>query len=155
MINIKIPGWGSFQARHLVLDLNGTFSLDGKIIQGVRRRIDHLAERMEIHVLTADTFGQAVEICRELPVTLHIIPEKGQVEAKRNYMRSLSINCIAVGNGRNDTGMLADATLGITVIGPEGASSEAIRAADVVVTNINDALDLVIYPERLKATLRS
>ena len=32
---------------------------------------------------------------------------------------------------------------------------EAIEAADVVVTNINDALDLVIYPQRLKATLRS
>jgi soluble P-type ATPase len=155
MINIEIPGWGKFPVGHLVLDLNGTFSLDGRIIQGVKRRMNHIAEKLDIHILTADTFGQAVEICSELPVTLHIIQEENQVEAKRKYLSELPLNCIAVGNGRNDAGMLADATIGIVVIGPEGASSEAVRAADAVVTNINDALDLVIYPERLKATLRS
>jgi soluble P-type ATPase len=40
-------------------------------------------------------------------------------------------------------------------MGPEGTSTEALRAADVVVMSINDALDLLLHPERLKATLRS
>ena len=62
---------------------------------------------------------------------------------------------MAIGNGRNDMGMLVDASLGIVVLGPEGTSSEALRAADVVALNVLDALDLLVYPDRLKATLRS
>jgi P-type E1-E2 ATPase len=155
MISIEIPGWGGFPFRHLILDLNGTLTLDGGLIPGVRERIEHLAGKLDIHILTADTLGQAVEVCHDLPVTLHIIPEKDQVEAKRKYLRGLPLRCIAVGNGRNDFGMLSDANLGIAVIGSEGASPEMIHAADIVVLNINDALDLLIHPDRLKATLRS
>jgi soluble P-type ATPase len=62
---------------------------------------------------------------------------------------------VAIGNGRNDVNMLAEAALGIAVMGPEGTSSEAVRAADVVVMSINEALDVLLHPERLKATLRS
>ena len=51
--------------------------------------------------------------------------------------------------------MLVDASLGIVVLGPEGTSSEAMRAADVVALSVLDALDLLVYPDRLKATLRS
>jgi soluble P-type ATPase len=61
---------------------------------------------------------------------------------------------IAIGNGRNDVAMLERAGLAIAVIGPEGAAGELLRAADVVVRDIHDALDLILYPLRLKATLR-
>ncbi len=64
------------------------------------------------------------------------------------------LRAVTIGNGRNDAGMLADATLGIAIIGPEGASPEAVSAGDVVVMDINDGLDLLIHPNRLKATLR-
>ena len=40
------------------------------------------------------------------------------------------------------------------MIGPEGASAELVMAADVVVHDIRDALDMIIHPLRLKATLR-
>ena len=155
MLSIEIPGWGSFPIRHLVLDLNGTLTLDGGFVAGVRERIVHLAEKLDIHVLTADTLGKAVELCHDLPVTLHTIPARDQVEAKRKYLRGLPLRAVAIGNGRNDAAMLADATLGIAVIGPEGASPEAVSAGDVVVIDINDALDLLLHPNRLKATLRS
>jgi soluble P-type ATPase len=39
------------------------------------------------------------------------------------------------------------------VIGNEGASSEVLRKADVVVPNILDALDFLLKPFRQKATL--
>jgi len=155
MITIDAPGWGSYPIRHLVLDLNGTLTLDGVLIRGVKDRIHDLSKRLDIHILTADTLGSAAGICHDLPVTLHKIPENDQVRAKQKYLRGLPLKSVAIGNGRNDMGMLADADLGIAVLGPEGASAEALRAADVVATGIVEALDLLIHPERLKATLRS
>lgn len=60
---------------------------------------------------------------------------------------------IAVGNGRNDVAMLT-AALGIAVLGAEGCAGAALRAADVVVPSISDALDCLLEPRRLVATLR-
>ena len=50
--------------------------------------------------------------------------------------------------------MFRAAKLAVAVIGPEGAAAPLLRAATVVVTDIRDALDLVAYPRRLRATLR-
>jgi soluble P-type ATPase len=155
MITVDAPGWGSFPIRHLLLDLNGTLALDGVFIPGVEERILELSEKLDIHILTADTFGTAARICHGLPVTLHVIPERDQIQAKGKYLKGLPLKTVAIGNGRNDMEMLAGAALGIAVMGPEGTSTEALRAADVVVMSINEALDVLLHPERLKATLRS
>ena len=58
-----------------------------------------------------------------------------------------------VGNGSNDRLMLAAAALAILVIQGEGAAA-AVRQADVVCTSVLDALDLLVHPLRLVATLR-
>lgn len=50
--------------------------------------------------------------------------------------------------------MLRAAGLGIVVIGGEGASGEAARAGTVVARDINSAIDLLLKPRRLVATLR-
>ncbi len=155
MITVDAPGWGSFPIRHLLLDLNGTLALDGVFISGVEERILELSKKLDIHILTADTFGNGARICHGLPVTLHVIPERDQIQAKGKYLKGLPLKTVAIGNGRNDMEMLAEAALGIAVMGPEGTSTEALRAADVVVMSINDALDVLLHPERLKATLRS
>lgn len=60
----------------------------------------------------------------------------------------------AIGNGANDAKMLETAALGIAVLGPEGLAVETLHAANVVVPHINDALDLLLKPVRLIATLR-
>ncbi|MFI6743040.1 hypothetical protein ACIBI9_59975 [Nonomuraea sp. NPDC050451] len=59
-----------------------------------------------------------------------------------------------VGNGVNDRQALAAAVLGVAVLGPEGASSRALLVADVVCATIIDALDLLLGPRALTATLR-
>lgn len=51
--------------------------------------------------------------------------------------------------------MLREAALGIAVVGREGAACAAVRAAEIVVTRIQDALDLFLMPTRLIATLRT
>ena len=67
-------------------------------------------------------------------------------------MRSSSV--VAIGNGANDVSMLRAAALGIVVVGPEGLATEAIAAATIVTLSIADALDLLLNPKRLVATLR-
>lgn len=156
MLSFDIPGYGALRIKHLVLDLNGTLTVDGELVDGVAERLRELSEHVAIHVTTADTRGQAAEAVRDLPVQLVVTPEENPHEFKLGIIRNLDGDyCIAIGNGRIDRLMLAAARLGITVILPEGAGTEAVAAADVVCTDIRHALDLLLKPERLIATLRS
>jgi soluble P-type ATPase len=59
-----------------------------------------------------------------------------------------------MGNGRNDRLMLQTAALGVAVCQAEGAAVQTMLAADVIVPDTQAALDLLIYPLRLVATLR-
>jgi P-type E1-E2 ATPase len=62
---------------------------------------------------------------------------------------------VAIGNGANDVEMLRQAAIGIAVMGGEGLAVGCLTAADLVVPSIEAALDLLIYPRRLLATLRA
>ena len=156
MIEIDIPGWKKLRLEFLVLDLNGTLAVDGQLLPGVPERLGKLAGKLNIHVLTADTFGRAGETLADLPCELTILPAGQQDRAKRDHVRRLGEGrTAAVGNGRNDRLMLEEAVLGMAVIQGEGAAAEILPAADVVLTDINAALDLLLHPLRLTAALRS
>lgn len=156
MIDIDIPGYGHLMLEHIVFDYNGTVAIDGEIIPGVKKAFQSLAKRLTIHILTADTFGKAKSRLSGCPCQLTILPEDNQDIAKRNFVQSLgAAQTVAVGNGRNDQLMLRTSTLGIAVILTEGASAETLAMANVVCTNILDALALLNNPLRLVATLRS
>jgi soluble P-type ATPase len=51
--------------------------------------------------------------------------------------------------------MFGPADLSVAVIEREGTYAGLIASADVLTTSILDALDLLLKPGRLKATLRS
>ncbi|RYD65127.1 MAG: ATPase P [Verrucomicrobiaceae bacterium] len=156
MIDLDIPGLEVFSIRHLVLDYNGTLALNGNLLPGVLDVLGMLAPSLEIHVVTADTFGTAAAQLVGLPVKLTVLPENDQAEAKLEYVRNLGVeSVIAIGNGRNDRKMLEAAAIGIITVQKEGASLRALTRADVITTNILDALELLRYPKRLVATLRS
>ena len=156
MIALAIPGFGALELRHLVLDYNGTLAVDGKLLPGVREALAALADDVEIHVITADTFGLAGVELAGLPVNLTIIPEADQAQAKLAHIERLgAANVFAIGNGRNDRMMLAAAAVGVAVAQSEGGAAETLAKADVVATSTVDALDLLRHPKRLIATLRS
>jgi P-type E1-E2 ATPase len=156
MLEIKIPGFRTLQLEHLVLDYNGTLACDGELVKGVRERLARLAHDVRIHVVTADTFGKARRVLAGLPCELCVLPAALQDKGKLAYIERLDARrCVCVGNGRNDRLMLQAAALGIAVIGQEGAAAETLAAADMVAPHINDALDLLLHPLRLVATLRS
>lgn len=156
MLEILVPGYPPLHLSSLVLDYNGTLACDGEMIPGARQRLDALSRIIEIHVLTADTFGDVRDRVGNIPCRLAVIAGENQAEAKLDYTARLGFrNTACIGNGRNDRLMLKEAALGIAVVQEEGTSVEAVFAADVVVLNIVDALDLLLHPLRLTATLRS
>ncbi len=155
MLEIVIPGFQTLRVDHLVLDFNGTLAHDGRLLEGVRERLCALSRSLTVHVLTADTFGNVDRELAGIPCQVVVIPSGDEAEAKRGYVHRLGCStAVCVGNGRNDTLMLRDAALGLVVIQGEGCAYEALAAADVVLTNILDALDLMVRPRRLTATLR-
>jgi P-type E1-E2 ATPase len=139
-----------------VCDYNGTLAADGLLIDGVHERIQRLSSELRVHVVTADTFGSAATQLQRLPCALVILDAENQAEAKRDFVQSLSAaHVVAIGNGRNDRMMLEAAALGIAVCGAEGAAAHVLQAGDIVVGRIVDALDLLLHPKRLMATLRA
>jgi len=156
MIDIDIPGHKRLRLSHLVLDYNGTLACDGNLAEGVAERLTALAADLEIHVITADTFGKAKAGLAGLPCRLSILPASDQAAAKLEYVEQLGADAVvSMGNGRNDRLMLEAAALGVAVLFAEGAAVETVQAADVVTPGILPALDLLSHPRRLVATLRS
>ncbi|CAG9168100.1 hypothetical protein LMG23992_01018 [Cupriavidus laharis] len=156
MIELDIPGFGLLTASALALDFNGTLAQDGRLISGVAERINKLADSLRVHVITGDTYGTARAELSAVRCDIETLPKAGQVEAKRAFLASLPRDSVvAVGNGRNDLYMLRAARLSIAVLGTEGMAGELFSAADIVVPHIHTALDLLLYPERLLATLRA
>lgn len=156
MLEIDIPGYKNLRLEHLILDYNGTLACDGVPLEGVRGRLEALSDLLKVHVLTADTFGNARSGLNGVPCELVILPVKDQANAKRRYVERIGPDAaVCIGNGRNDRLMLGAAAMGIAVVLEEGAARESVEAANVICTDINYALDLLLNPLRLTATLRS
>lgn len=155
MIEVIVPGKQTYQFKHLVLDLNGTIAFDGEIIGGVEERLEVLRKNINITIVTADTHGNASVLEQSLKVKIYKIDTGNEDAQKSALVKKLGKeHTVCIGNGANDISMLREAALGICVIGPEGASTGAAMSADVVVTDIHSALDLLLYTGRLVATLR-
>ena len=156
MLSFNIPGYEQININHLVLDYNGTIAFDGILIQGIESLILDLAKNLEIHVITADTFGTVEKELDHLPVLVTVIPKDNQIEAKKDFISKLSSeNVISIGNGRNDQEMLGTSALGILVINQEGASIQSLLKADIICNSIIDDIELLLNKNRLVATLRS
>ncbi len=155
MLEVSIPGRGTWKLEHLLLDVNGTLSLDGRLLPGVAERLGRLKQDLRVRLLTADTFGRGRTLSEELGVSLQKVTPPSEDHAKEAVVHELGPeNVVAIGNGANDVRMLRAARLGIAVLGPEATASEAFQAADVLAPDILVALDLLLNPKRLIATLR-
>jgi P-type E1-E2 ATPase len=156
MIELDIPGRGILQLRHLVMDVNGTLAVDGSLFDGLAKRLSLLRDRLEVHLVTADTHGRQAGIDRQLSLQAVRIAPGCEAAQKAEYVRRLGAETVAaVGQGANDTGMLEAAALGICILSPEGTAVETLLAADLVAADIFTALDLLDRPMRIVASLRT
>lgn len=155
MIRIDIPGFGPVRLKHLVIDFSGTLSVDGRLVPGVGERLNSLAESVTVHVLTADTHGKALSELEGINCKTILLEDKNQDGQKEDFVKGLGVETVAsIGNGNNDRKMLAAARVGIAVCLAEGCAIDCLSGADVLVSSATDALDLLLKPNRLKATLR-
>lgn len=149
---VQIPGREDIVLRNLVLDVNGTISRRGELIEGVGERLASLTELLGVHLVSADTYGSLAALAETLGVSSRRV--QGGAE-KVAYVEALGPDeCAMIGNGANDVGALRIAALGICVVGPEGAASGALTASDLAVRSIVEALDLLLEPRQIAATLR-
>ena len=140
---------------HLALDVNGTIALEGQLIDGVIQRLAELRPLIAVHMVTADTRGRQQAIDAQLGLQAVRITSSDEAAQKAAFVQQLGAESVcAVGNGAIDAAMLRDAGLAIAVLGEEGLATSALNAASVVVPDINAALDLLLSPLRLVATLR-
>jgi soluble P-type ATPase len=155
MFELDVPGFGPLRLEHLVSDFTGTLSVDGRLMPGAKERLNRIAEFLQIHILTADTFGMARAELEGIKCDIHILTGNNHDVQKQQYINDFGPdNVIAFGNGNNDRLMLKAAKIGVAVCLNEGCAVDAIKSADILVTSSSDALDLLLHPKRLKATLR-
>jgi len=155
MIELTIPGRGTIKLEHLVSDVNGTLALDGQLLDGLIRKINTLRDRLEIHLLTADTHGRQVIIDQQLNFQAHRVQNGHEAEQKAEYVNQLGAeNVIAFGQGANDAEMLKAAEIGVALLSKEGLAKETLLTADIIVPDIYSAFELLEKPLRIVATLR-
>src|SRR4030043_1782866 len=155
MLKIDIPGFGLVQLEHLVSDFTGTLSVDGRLLPGVRGQLKEIAKFLNVHILTADTFGKVKTELEGTDCEIHILKGKKHDVQKEEYVKKLGAEgVVAFGNGNNDRKMLKAARVGIAVSQGEGCAVDAITSADIHVTSANIGLDLLLHPKRIKATQR-
>jgi P-type E1-E2 ATPase len=152
MLRVAVPGRHDLELEQVVLDVNGTLTARGRLIDGVATRVAEVRSNLALHVLSADTYGNAEEIAAAAGAKFRRVVHGDE---KRAYLERLgATRTAAVGNGANDVPMLRTAALAIAVVGPEGANAAALAAADVVAPSILAALELLCDTQALTATLR-
>ncbi len=155
MIELNIPGFGILRLEHLVCDVNGTLAVDGQLAEGLPRSIRALRDRLQIHLLTADTHGKQALIDQQLGLQAVRIQPGNEAGQKAEYVHRLGAEqVVAIGQGANDAAMLQAAALGICILSREGSASQSVLSADILVPDIHAALELLEKPLRIVATLR-
>ena len=108
---VATPGFGQVNLKHLVSDFTGTLSVHGSLVPGVRVLLNKISEILDVHVLTADTFGMARSELSGVACRVHILAGSNEDLQKEEYVRTLGAeNVIALGNGNNDRKMLKAAS---------------------------------------------
>jgi soluble P-type ATPase len=157
-IAIDIPGFGKRHIRVVVSDYTGTHAFAGVIDPDVKTRLGQLVTLVDLHIVTADSFGTADRELAGIAIPYLLRTERHDIE-KVDYIRQFDLHHVAAfGNGNNDRLMLKalkdGGGLAIAVDNGEGCAVDAIQNANLFITGAARAIDLLLHSTRLKATLR-
>ena len=149
----QVPEVGEIEIKTIILDLNGTLSVNGKIPDGVKERLKKLKVLgIKVILLTGDQRGTAADLCKEYGIDF--VRTKNGKE-KEAAMKSFdSETTAAIGNARIDIGTFKHAKVSLATLQSEGVHMGIICNVDVVVPSINDALDFFIDSDIFCVTLR-
>jgi soluble P-type ATPase len=158
-IHLDIPGLGRKHVIALLTDFTGTLSRGGVLSEGVADALTRLAAVLDVHVLTADTFGVAARQLAGLPVKIVFLSSSDHTAEKRARGQALDLSrAVALGNGNNDC-LLLEATrdaggISIAVDNGEGCATATLLRSSLFIVGAANALNLLLEPRGLIATLR-
>jgi P-type E1-E2 ATPase len=149
----NVPFGESFEIETIVLDLNGTLSVNGIIPKGVKGVISQLKkEGFKVILFTGDQRRTAGALSKKLGIEYRVTLTSRDKESE---MRKLDTEkCAAIGNARIDRGTFKHARISILTLQAEGIHASMINQVDIIVPTINDALRLFLNKDSLCATLR-
>ena len=154
MILLLRPGQVPLEIDSILINFDGTLATDRRVHPKTKDKLNLLARRTKIFVLTTQEEGWCEEVLRKVKAEIIRLREGEAGREKLTFLNRLGASrTVAIGNGWHDIPVIEQAGLGICVTGREGASGELIRKADLVFTSILDALDFLLKPLRQKATL--
>jgi soluble P-type ATPase len=154
MISIQRPGMESLELHFVLIDFEGTLAMDGRIHPKAKDKVNLLSKRVTVYILTKSSKEKVEETLKKMKAEILYMTEGDSSQQKLDVLQRLGPHQTAViGNGFDDVQIMEQAGLGMCVIGKEGSSAEAMAKADLVVTNVLDALDFLLKPLRQKATL--
>lgn len=105
-----------------------------------------------MYLFTGDTQGNAAAIAKDLGIEVRVTKD---AQAKADEAKTLHPKTAAtIGNGRIDLELFKTVRLRILTLQAEGVHPLTMLESDVIVPSVLDALDLLLKPKRLIATLR-
>jgi soluble P-type ATPase len=158
-ILIEIPGLGQRHIGLLLSDFSGTLSSSGRVYPAVKEMLIQLAEEIDVHVVTSDTYGTVQSELEGLPLALHLLHGDRHDLQKEELGRRLGLeHCAVLGNGNNDRLLLKAAKeaggIAIAVDNGEGCATDALLNSNLFIVGAVGALRLLLDPRSCKATLR-
>ena len=152
---IEIPHFKDLEIENILFDYNGTLATDGYLKEEIKVLLKEVCKEYNVYVITADTFGTVKEALKAFDLEVLVLSSRDHTKEKADFLSKLGSNrTVALGNGNNDVKMLDTALLAIAIMGDEGCAKETLLASDIVCKEIGSAMELLLKPKRLIATLR-
>ncbi len=154
MIFISRPGQDPLEVDFVLIDFDGALASDGRVHPKAKDKVNLLSKRTKIYILAKDDKEKVEDVLKKVKSEIVYIHEGEASQAKLDLLRRLGAGrTVAIGNGVDDAPMVEEAGLGICVLRKEGAGAQTLGKADLVFTDVVDALDFLLKPLRQKATL--
>lgn len=152
-VRYDVPEVGEVTIKTVILDLNGTLSINGTISDRTKELLKELTKReVEIVLLTGDQRGTAKALCSELDISF--VRCKNSAEKSEASKRFDKNTTAAIGNARIDIGTFENAIVSIATLQAEGIHAEIIPYVDIIVPTIENALEILLDPNSFAATMR-
>ncbi len=131
----NIPGTKDFSIDTIILDLNGTLSVGGVIVEGVKERLAKLKSAgFRLILFTGDTRGDADTIAKDLNIEWRLAKTAAD---KKSLAQNLNPEkCAAIGNGLIDLELVKVVKLSVVTLQAEGVHTKTLLNSDIVVPSI-------------------
>jgi soluble P-type ATPase len=154
MILIERPGQEPLEIEYLLIDFEGTLAMDRRVHPKAKDKINLLSKRLKIYIFAKEEKERVEEVLKRVKAEIVFLNRGEASKQKLELIQRLgAFRTAVIGNGIDDLSIMKEAALGMVILGKEGTSGVLIQIANLVFTDVIDALDFLLKPLRQRATL--